>query len=414
MKKLNILKCFLIFSFVFIVCFLQAQNVGVGTTSPAAKLHVNGSFKLVNGTEGLGKVLTSDKGGTASWQTLNTSETTTTGFGAWGDCSTSNISGYNPVFADDGTSNSFLGVSTSISGSYALVGSPGKVVNGSSNQGVAYIYFFDGTNWSQQQMLTAIDGVANDFFGSSVRINGDYAIVGAYGKTVNGKTNHGKAYIFFNNGSSWVQVGSGITASDGAADDLFGSSVGIDGNYAIVGANNKTVGSNWGQGKVYFFNNNSGNWVQVGTGLTAIDGTTGDYFGTSVSIHGNNAIIGSKKMINGNFAQGKAYIFKNTAGNWAQVGTGITSFDAHEYELFGNAVSIYGNYAILGAKHKNFEANIRQGAAYIYFFNGTSWVFQQKLTANDGAAEDNFGAGLIISNNYAMVGAFNKKNGLNY
>ena len=262
-------------------------------------------------------------------------------------------------------------------------------------------------------MLTASDGAANDYFGGTVSINGNYAIVGANYKTVGGNAIQGKAYIFFNNGTSWVQVGTGITASDGAANDYFGR-VSINGNYAIVGAFNKTVGGNTGQGKAYIFFYNGSTWAQVGTGITASDGTAGDQFGVSVSINGNDAIIGAQnKNINGNFQQGKVYIFHNNSGTWQQVGIGITAVDGANEDVFGCSVSINGNYALIGAKFKTLGANTIQGKAYLYYYNGTTWEDQYLPLPIDGAAFDNFGANVFINSNYAIVGANTKTSGAN-
>ena len=97
--------------------------------------------------------------------------------------------------------------------------------------GSAYIFKRDGTSWSEQQKLLASDGAANDYFGLSVSISGDYAIVGAYGDD----SYKGSAYIFKQDGTNWIQQQK-LLASDGAADDLFGYSVSISGDYAIVGA----------------------------------------------------------------------------------------------------------------------------------------------------------------------------------
>ena len=405
MKKLTFLT--LILTLCSFFCF--AQFVGIGTTDPRAKLDVNGNIRIGDGTQGAGKVLTSDATGRASWQTLST----TSGFGAWGDCSTSNISGYNPITASNGTIQDKFGTSASINGNYAIVGAFNKTIGANASQGAAYIYFFNGTNWVEQQMLTASDGAANDFFGGTVSINGNYAIVGANYKTVGGNAIQGKAYIFFNNGTSWVQVGTGITASDGAANDYFGR-VSINGNYAIVGAFNKTVGGNTGQGKAYIFFYNGSTWAQVGTGITASDGTAGDQFGVSVSINGNDAIIGAQnKNINGNFQQGKVYIFHNNSGTWQQVGTGITAVDGANEDVFGCSVSINGNYALIGAKFKTLGANTIQGKAYLYYYNGTTWEDQYLPLPIDGAAFDNFGANVFINSNYAIVGANTKTSGAN-
>lgn len=61
-------KLFFMFILLFFAGVIQAQNTGIGTTTPSAKLHVNGTFKVTDGTQGDGKILTSDAAGLASWQ----------------------------------------------------------------------------------------------------------------------------------------------------------------------------------------------------------------------------------------------------------------------------------------------------------------------------------------------------------
>jgi len=81
------------------------------------------------------------------------------------------------IFADDGVNGDYFGYSVSIDGDYAIVGAWAD----DSYKGSAYIFHRDDTNWTQQQKLTASDGALNDCFGVSVSISGDYAIVGADG-----------------------------------------------------------------------------------------------------------------------------------------------------------------------------------------------------------------------------------------
>lgn len=47
-----------------------AGDLGIGTTAPAEKLEIQGSVKIVDGTQGLGKVLISDATGKGSWTNL--------------------------------------------------------------------------------------------------------------------------------------------------------------------------------------------------------------------------------------------------------------------------------------------------------------------------------------------------------
>ena len=88
-----------------------------------------------------------------------------------------------------------------------------------SLSGSAYIFEFDGSSWTEVAKLTASDASIGDIFGRSVSISGDRAIVGAYGNDDTG-TNSGSAYIYHYNGSNWVQT-TKLTASDAGSDDFF-------------------------------------------------------------------------------------------------------------------------------------------------------------------------------------------------
>ena len=131
------------------------------------------------------------------------------------------------LVASDGlvTDNNFY--SAAMSGNYMISGAY-KDTEGASDQGSAYIYFLTGTTWAQQAKLVASDGAAGDWFGFSVAISGDYAIIGAYfGST----GNRGAAYIFYRTGTTWAQQ---ATLYSGNPDNngYFGFSVSIDGDYA--------------------------------------------------------------------------------------------------------------------------------------------------------------------------------------
>jgi len=98
--------------------------------------------------------------------------------------------------------------------------------------------------------LTASNWLPWDFFGNSVSISGDFAIVGI-GNIVG--WNEEKAYVFARSGSDWSEQGILTPSDGGTAFSSFGSSVSISGDYAIVGAFNHEVGGNVQQGKVYLF-----------------------------------------------------------------------------------------------------------------------------------------------------------------
>jgi len=295
--------------------------------------------------------------------------------------------------ASDGDVNDGFGSSVSISGDYAIVGAYGD----DTEKGSAYIFMWNGTGWVQQQKLTASDGAARDNFGKSVSISGDYAIVGAYGDD----GEKGSAYIFLRSGTSWVQQAK-LTASDGNAFDRFGNSVSISGDYAIVGANQDDVNGT-DSGSAYIFKRDSTTWSQQAK-LTASDGAASDWFGWSVSISGDYAIVGAFWDDDKGTDSGSAYIFKRDGTTWSQQDK-LTASDGAVGDRFGWSVSISGDYAIVGA-YLDDDKGSSSGSAYILKRDGTSWSEEAKLTASDGAGSDYFGYSVSIGNGYIIAGAY--------
>lgn len=325
-------------------------------------------------------------------------------FGTWGDGITNAaVGGFNPVAPSDGQAGDQFGQSVSISGNYAIAGANHCQIGSNVNQGSAYMYLYNGISWVEQQKLIAGDGAAGDRFGSSVSISGNYAIVGSPQDDEGSNSDQGSAYIFFFNGTTWIEQQK-LTASDGATFDIFGRSVSISGNRAIVGAFLDDIGSNSAQGSAYVYVFDGTTWV-LQQKLTASDGAVGDQFGENVSLSGNYAIVGAPKDdIGANGSQGSVYIYYSAGISWVQQAK-LTASDGGGSDLFGQSVSIAGNYAIIGAPLAPISVNQAQGAAYIFFFNGLNWVEASKLIANDGQMNENFGFSVSISGTYAIVGS---------
>ena len=194
--------------------------------------------------------------------------------------------------ASDGAALDFFGYSVSVSGETAMVGAISK----NHGQGAAYVFVRSGGVWSQQQELTASDGASNDAFGNSLSVSGDTAMIGAYVKN----SQQGAAYVFVRSGAVWSQEQE-LTASDGAANTRFGFSISVSGNTAVIGSPwNLSAG-----GAAYIFVRGSGTWSQQQE-LTAADGVVPDQFGLSVSLSGDTALIGARFKNNN---QGAAYVF---------------------------------------------------------------------------------------------------------
>src|SRR3984893_1758489 len=217
--------------------------------------------------------------------------------------------------ASDAASGDQFGYSIKISGDTAVVGAYQK----NSSTGAAYIFERNKggvDNWGQVKELTASDAAQGDEFGEKVAINGDTVIVGAPFK--NSQT--GAAYIFERNqggADNWGQVKE-VTASDAAASDQFGFSVGINVDTVVIGAENKNLGT----GAAYIFERNKGgaeNWGQVQKLVATSDGLQGAQFGSQVKIDHDTVAIGASLK---NSSTGAAYIFERNQGgveNWGQV-----------------------------------------------------------------------------------------------
>jgi hypothetical protein len=308
--------------------------------------------------------------------------------------------------ASDGAAGDQFGFSIALSGdgNTAVVGAFGHTVNGNVYQGAAYVFTNSGGNWSQQAELSASDGAAGDWFGDSVALSGDgnTAVLGASGHAVNGNQIQGAAYVFTNSAGSWSQQAE-LTASDGVYDDEFGISVALssDGNTALVGALFHTVNGNTNyQGAAYVFANSAGSWSQQQE-LTASDGAGGDLFGNSVTLSsdGNTALVGAyAHTVNGNRYQGAGYVFTNSAGSWSQQQE-LTASDGAESDYFGNSVALSsdGNTALVGAYAHTVNGNRYQGAGYVFTNSAGSWSQQAELTASDGVYDDEFGISVALS-----------------
>ena len=297
----------------------------------------------------------------------------------------------------DSAAYDFFGGSVAISGDYAIVGAAGDDDKGEQS-GSAYIFRRNGSSWTQATKLTASDGLAGDYFGCSAAIAGDYAIVGASEAKRNG-IRIGLAYIFQRSDSTWNEVAK-VAAGDGADLDNFGASVAISGDYVIVGAaGDDDKGEQ--SGSAYIFQRSGGSWTQAAK-LTATDGLACDNFGQSVAIFGDLAIVGTVDECDRGVA-GSAYIFQRSGGSWTQVAKLTASYGSAD-DFFGEFVAISGDYVIVGAAGDD-DKGEQSGSAYIFQRSGGSWTQAAKLTARDGAAYDFFGESVAISGDYVIVGA---------
>ena len=306
----------------------------------------------------------------------------------------------------DGAPSDQFGYTLASVGNTVFVGAPTKTIGGNANQGAVYVITFTGGRWVQQAELTAADGAASDAFGSSLAASGTTLVVGALNKSFGGQVNQGAAYIFTFNGTSWAQTAE-LAGNDGAPGDAFGVSVALAGSSVLIGASDKTIASHAFQGAVYVFTFDGVNWVEQAE-LTTSNGVTEDSFGRSLAVSGSTAIIGaSTKTIAGHAFQGAAYIYAFNGTTWLPHAL-LTAPDGEANDYFGLSVAISGNTALVGCGGKNVGSNSSQGAAYVFTSNGGAWTQQAELTASDGAELDLFGSAVTLAGNTAVIGAPSK------
>ena len=286
--------------------------------------------------------------------------------------------------------NGFFSVGADVSGNFAVTGAPGA-----GGSGLAYAYTFDGAAWVYQMMLVPFDGQGGDEFGAAAAIDGDTIVIGApenYGT--------GSVYIFRHSGVEWARHAK-INPHDGAGGDLFGSSVDISGNTIVIGApgaNESAADS----GAAYVFTFTGQGWDQQAK-LTYSGGLQNDYFGTDVAISGDVVVVGSEAETDAGANAGEVYVFRLYEGEWEEEAA-LQPADAQAGAEFGEHVAIDGDVILAGARYFGTSAI---GAAYIFRYEQYDWVQEARLRSSDLPLFQHFGADVSVSGNVALIGASN-------
>lgn len=310
------------------------------------------------------------------------------------------------LLADDGAEFDYFGRSLALSGDTALIGANLDDTS-SDNSGSAYVFTrqADGS-WSQQAKLLAEDGAEDDYFGISVALSGDTALVGTPEDDDKGLES-GSVYVFTREADgTWSQQAK-LLASDGAYRDYFGTSVALYGDTALIGTpEDDDKGS--GSGSVYVFTREAdGAWSQQAK-LLSSDGEAFDRFGYSVALSGDTALIGAYW----DDLSGSAYVFTRDAdGTWSEQGKLFAS-DSTDADRFGYSVALSGDTAVIGASNDD-DYGSSSGSAYVFIRDNGTWSQQAKLLADDGKAFDYFGDAVAVSGDTVLIGAHGPTHGGN-
>lgn len=297
----------------------------------------------------------------------------------------------------------YFGFSVSLSGDAALVGAYGEWGENGELSGAAYVFRQIGGVWTEEQRLTASDGDFGDLFGWSVSVSGDVALIGARADDPGGSLS-GSVYVFRRSGGNWIEEQK-LIASDGEGSDNFGGSVSISGEIALMGASGDDDLADL-SGAAYVFRRIDGIWVEEQK-LTASDGSDDDQFGDHVSISDEIALIGAP--FDGHIGEpngdnsGSVYVFQWNGTSWVEEQK-LTASDASAHDRFGSSVSVFEDVALIGAEGRD-EAGLNRGSAYVFRLINGIWVEEQKLLPDDAEDQDNFGTSVSVSGDIALAGS---------
>ena len=301
-----------------------------------------------------------------------------------------------------------IAVAMSTDGSTAVVGQLGYSQSGAPPPGVAHVFTFDGSGWTQQAELTASDPSYDTLFGNAVAVSadGNTVIVGDPGECGYGLENceHGAAYVFVRDGSTWTQQAE-LHGGPG-----FGGAVALsgDGNTALVGAGLSGYYGFFyapgGNAPPTLFSRSGTTWTQRQRSAAANASGPFDNFGHSVALSadGHTALIGDPTQ---NEEAGAAYVFTGSGSTWTQQAE-LTGSDEMQGWNFGASVALSadGQAAIVGAPAPG------AGSAYVFAGSGSTWTQQSELTPDDAEVKSFdgwFGDAVALDSegNVALVGA---------
>jgi len=313
------------------------------------------------------------------------------------------------VVANDGALDDRFGWSVDVSGLALVVGAPDDD-DGGNLSGSAYVFEFDGDSFVQLSKLVADDGSASDHFGRSVAVHEDVAVVGAPDADGSGGPT-GAAYVYRRNGETWqqeqkLQVGTFATIAG------FGASVSVTADRIMVGVPRSGPGAqNLGSAYSFVYDSDQSQWVEEGV-LSASDEDAQDMFGSSLDLFGDLALIGVPQDEDIAAFAGAAYVFRWDGTAW-QEEQKLTADDGAEDDRFGSKVSIYGGVAVVGSPFHAHDAMGGAGAVYVYEYNSDAgtWSQSQKLEAGDPGIGDHFGEAVATYDGNILIGASNNDDG---
>jgi len=311
------------------------------------------------------------------------------------------------IVLPDGHPDNLFGNAVAMSGDIAVIGACyHNHANNPAESGAAYVLRFDGHAWIEETELLAAEPVESAIFGCDVAVHDDTIVVGARNDLDEYGVRAGAAYVFRHDAltRSWREIQK-LTADDGAAGNQFGIRVALSEDTAVISSPSNEDGED--PGAAYVFVRSNGVWVQDAR-LTAADATPGAMFGLDVAVLGDTIVVGSTRDDAPLQSSGAAYVFRRTDSSWVQQAKLIPG-DLQPRGLFGYHIELIGDRALIGAAYA-----LGSDAAYVFRRddNGTpqyplddTWYQEARLSGSDAQDFDRFGHSSAMEGNLAVIGA---------
>lgn len=303
---------------------------------------------------------------------------------------------------DDGDDEDKFGTAVALTGDTVLVGADTDEDPNGAYAGSVYVFERDADGWEQTSKFAADDGDSYDWFGGAVAVSDGTAIVGARNDDDPNGDEGGSAYVFERRGDEWNQVAK-LADADGDSEDQFGSPIELVDDIAMIGSYDGDP-DRTDAGSVYVFERVDGEWVQTGK-LSPEDSEAYDYFGDSIAIAGDTALIGaSQHRDSADENAGATYVFERRDDEWTTTDK-LFADDGDRRDWFGDSIGVADSTAIIGADGDEDPNGDEAGSAYVFERGAQGWVQTDKLTASDGDARDNFGGSIAVAGATAFIGA---------
>jgi uncharacterized repeat protein (TIGR01451 family) len=301
-----------------------------------------------------------------------------------------------PVLSD------LFGISLALEGDSLIAGASWKTVSGVPLAGAAYVFTRSGSSWSQQQKLTAHTGPAMEAFGQSVALHGDIAFIGVPSANL-GLGGEGAADVFTRSGGVWFGQAR-LTAGDPGEDDHFGSSLALDGDTVLLGAYGDDLTSGNETGSAYVFTGAGASWSEQEK-LTASGAEGGDRFSWSLALQGDTAFIGAPNDDHdGGTMAGSGYVFERNGTAWGSEKT-IVPMDGGDSQGFGSSLAMDGSTLVVGAPWDDHSGFTYAGSVSVFVQDGSRWTLQQRLFPSVPEQNSGFGWSLDVSGDTIVVGS---------